>query len=204
MWLSFARDATWRGPQYMSSSCVLPQNWEVICGVLCFHYFTNCNIISSVRGEGKKLVWQAWDVCPEAPKAFTANWAAIWQLLKVMTQSCWRSLLWWCMMAPVQLKQLMIHSWNSLPGSTGPMKPSSNSCSPSSAHQTCCWAYQAGCAWSQALVYQPELESCWKWGWKQGDNWNIVWSALPPVAQSCQQLTRCQCKMQCHGRCKCY
>ena len=66
-------------------------------------------------------------------------------------------------------------------------------------------AYQAGCIWSQALVCQPNAESPAEWGWKQeGDNWNIIWSALSPVAQSCQQLTRCQCKTQCRGRCKCY
>jgi len=65
--------------------------------------------------------------------------------------------------------------------------------------------YQAACIWSRALVCQSEEESPAEWGWKQeADCWSTLWSALPPVAQSCKQLTKCQCKTQCRGRCKCY
>ena len=47
-------------------------------------------------------------------------------------------------------------------------------------------------------VSQLEEKSPAEWGWKQeGDCLSILWSTLPPVAQSCQQLTKCQCKMQC-------
>ena len=61
------------------------------------------------------------------------------------------------------------------------------------------------CIWSRALVCQPEEDSPAEWGWKQErDCWSILWSALPPVAESCKQLTKCQCKTQCRGRCKCY
>ena len=34
--------------------------------------------------------------------------------------------------------------------------------------------------------------------------WKIFWSALPPVATVCQELTKCGCTTQCRGRCRGY
>ena len=66
-------------------------------------------------------------------------------------------------------------------------------------------AYQAGCIWSQSTVCQPETQSPADWGWtKKGDLWQIFWTELLPIAESCEQLTKCGCKSECHGRCKCY
>ena len=37
-----------------------------------------------------------------------------------------------------------------------------------------------------------------EWGWKQQDySWQIVWTSLPLVAESCKQLTKCRCKTAC-------
>ena len=66
-------------------------------------------------------------------------------------------------------------------------------------------AYQAGCIWSQATVLQPEMQTPANWGWtKTEDLWHVIWTELPPIAESCQQLTKCGCKSECCGRCKCY
>ncbi|KAJ8414100.1 hypothetical protein AAFF_G00066980 [Aldrovandia affinis] len=66
-------------------------------------------------------------------------------------------------------------------------------------------AYQAGCIWSQSTVRQPETQTPANWGWtKKGDLWQIVWTELSPIAESCQQLTKCGCKSECCSRCKCY
>ena len=66
-------------------------------------------------------------------------------------------------------------------------------------------AYQAGCIWSQATVCKPETLSSTDWGWiKETDVWKTCWSTLPPIATSCQELTKCGCKRECHGNCKCY
>ena len=67
-------------------------------------------------------------------------------------------------------------------------------------------AFQAGCIlWSQSTVCQPETESPADWGWVQkGNMWQIYWTTLAPIAESCQQLTKCGCKTDCCGRCKCY
>ena len=66
-----------------------------------------------------------------------------------------------------------------------------------------CAAYQAGCIWSQSTVRQPETPIAANWGWnKKGDLWQIVWTELPPIAESCQQLNKCGCMSECCSRCK--
>jgi len=65
--------------------------------------------------------------------------------------------------------------------------------------------YQAGCIWGQATICNMKNESPGDWGWKKnGDMWMIISTKLPPIAVSCQQLTKCGCKTECHGRCKCF
>ena len=66
-------------------------------------------------------------------------------------------------------------------------------------------AYQAGSIWSQSTLRQPETQSPADWGWaKNGDMWNVVWTMLPPIVESYQQVTKCGCKSEFHGTCKCY
>ena len=66
-------------------------------------------------------------------------------------------------------------------------------------------AYQAGCIWGQATIRQPEEHSPSAWGWNKQDGiWRICWTILPSIAASCQQLTKCGCKKECGGRCKCF
>ncbi len=42
------------------------------------------------------------------------------------------------------------------------------------------------------------------WGWQKGEVWEVLWSTLPPIAQSCQQLTKCRWTCEYRGPCKCY
>ena len=37
-------------------------------------------------------------------------------------------------------------------------------------------------------------------GAKKGGMCNVVWTMLPPIVESCQQVTKCGCKSECHGR----
>ena len=62
-------------------------------------------------------------------------------------------------------------------------------------------AYQAGCIWGQSTVSQPETSSPTEWGWTRH---NDLWTTLSQIAQSRQQLTKCWCKTECRGWCKCY
>ena len=67
-------------------------------------------------------------------------------------------------------------------------------------------AYQAVCIWGQeTTICQMETKSLAYWGWKkQDDIWQMFWTVLPPIAQSCQQLMKSGCKTKFHGSCKCY
>ena len=67
-------------------------------------------------------------------------------------------------------------------------------------------AYQAGYVWGQSTTRNPEPCSPGDWGWmKDGDTWIVNWMALAPIAENCQELTRCGCKKECNSqRCKCF
>ena len=40
-------------------------------GILFFHAFTGCDVVSAFRSKGKKSAWQSWDVCEEASDVFS-------------------------------------------------------------------------------------------------------------------------------------
>ena len=40
-------------------------------GILFFHAFAGCDVVSAFRGKGKKSAWQTWDVCEEASDVFS-------------------------------------------------------------------------------------------------------------------------------------
>ena len=64
--------------------------------------------------------------------------------------------------------------------------------------------YMAGCIWGQSVSCSMEIKSPGEFGWiKKGDSWQIFWTKLAPIAESCEQLTKCGCKAECSGRCKC-
>ena len=66
-------------------------------------------------------------------------------------------------------------------------------------------SYQAGCIWAQAMACTMEETNPSDWGWKLTNNvWSVVWSTLPQIADSCKQLTKCGCRQECRGRCKCH
>ena len=66
-------------------------------------------------------------------------------------------------------------------------------------------AYQAGIIWAQASIPNSDISSPAEWGWSQdGESWQICWTTLPPIAASCQELTKCACKKGCNRRCTCF
>ena len=40
-------------------------------GILFFHAFTGCDIVTAFRGKGNRSAWRTWDVCPGASDVFT-------------------------------------------------------------------------------------------------------------------------------------
>ena len=56
-------------------------------------------------------------------------------------------------------------------------------------------AYQAGCIWSQSTVHKPETQDPAEWSCRKKDGlWHVFLTDLPPIAESCQQLTKCGCR----------
>jgi hypothetical protein len=39
-------------------------------GLLCFHAFTGCDVVSAFRGKGNRSAWQTSNVCPEASTVY--------------------------------------------------------------------------------------------------------------------------------------
>ena len=201
MWLAFGQghNLDWI-PVHELASLLTP---VTVRGILFFHAFTGCDAVSAFRGKGKKSAWQTWDVCPEVSGVFgklSCYPAAVHNddikvLEKFVVAMYDRS----SSAEAVNDARLEMFARKQRPYDAIPPTRAALVQHIKRA------VYQAASIWSQALVCQPTVESPADWGWKKdGDIWTIFWTSLQPVAQSCRQLTRCQCKASCHGRCKCY
>ena len=177
---------------------------EKIKGILFFHAFTGCDTVSAFRNKGKNTAWQTWDICPEASPVFsklsqyplTVEDGDLEMLENFVIWMYDRS----STIAIVDGARLDMFARKQRPYEAIP---------PTRAallQHTGRTAYQAGCAWAQATQCQPEIENPVNWGWQSlGEEWQIYWTANSPIAQSCQQLTKCGCKSGCrHGKCKWY
>ena len=172
-------------------------------GMLFFHAFTGCDVVSAFNGKGKKTAWQTWNVCDEASVIFTKlsqcpskiEESDLEILEKFVVLMYDRS----SSVASVNEARLALfarkqRSYDLIPPTQGALTEHAKRA-----------AYQVGHIWSQAIVRQPEAQCPSEWGWfKEDDSWKVFWTALAPIAKSCQELTKCGCKTQCSGRCKCY
>eukprot|EP00795_Rhopilema_esculentum_P005341 gene5341-513_t len=65
--------------------------------------------------------------------------------------------------------------------------------------------YQGGIIWGQTMNPVLHAPSPVNWGWFEvNGSWKIHWTDLPPIAKSCEELTKCGCKRACTGRCRCF
>ena len=172
-------------------------------GITLVHTVTSCDVVSAFRGKGKKSARQTWDMCAEASGVFarlsqyppTVNDYEMDILEKFVVIMYDRS----STATGVNNARLDMFARKQRPYQAIPPTRSAL------LQQVKRAAYQAGCVWSQSTLRQPETQSPADWGWaKNGDLWNVVWTTLPPIVESCQQLTKCGCKSDCHGRCTCY
>ena len=183
----------------------LPLALEKTRGILFFHAFTGCDVVSAFRGRGKKSAWQTWDVSDEASDVFSkfsqyppaVDDDDLKTLKKFVVMMYDRS----STADGVDDARMDMYARKQIPYEAIP---------PTRAAllqhvKRASYQGEAGCIWSQLIVCQPETQSPTDWGWtKKGDLGQIFWTELPPIAESCQQLTKCGCKSECRGRCKCY
>ena len=64
---------------------------EKTSGILYFHAFTSCDVVSAFHGKGKKSAWHTWNVCNDASMS-SKNLASIHQRLEMRTLGTWRNL----------------------------------------------------------------------------------------------------------------
>lgn len=172
-------------------------------GILFFHAFTGCDVVSGFRGKGKKSAWQTWDMCADTTDVFAklskypprVDEIDLEVLEKfVVTMYDRSSTVTQVDDARLDMFARKQRPYESIPPTRAALLQHAKRA-----------AYQAGCIWGQSILHQPETHSPADWGWtKSGDTWKIFWTTLPPIAECCQQLTKCGCKSECRGRCKCY
>ena len=172
-------------------------------GILFFHAFSGCDVVSGFNGKGKKTAWQTWNVCNEASTMFTK----LSQCQSAIEESDLQVLERFVLLmydrsssatsvdeARLDLFTRKQRSYELIPPTQGALKEHAKRA-----------AFQAGHIWGQSIVRQPELPCPSKWGWvKDGRKWKVLWSSLETVSKSCQELTKCGCNTKCGGgRCKC-
>ena len=201
LWIAFGqgRNMRWIPPHELYSS-IGPEKGR---GITLFHAFTSCDVVSAFRGKGNKSAWQTWDMCAEASDVFARlsqypptvndNEIDILETFVVIMDD--RS------STATGDNNARLDMFARKQGQDQAIPSTRSALLQHVMHA----AYQAGYVWSQSPLRHPETQSPAYWGWaKNGDLWNVVWTTLPPIVESCQQLTKCGCKSDCHGRCTCY
>lgn len=171
--------------------------------LLFFHAFTGCDNISAFRGKGKKWAWQTWNVFPEVDKTFVKlsqyPLAVEDEDIKVLERFV--VLMYDRSSSSTNVNEARLdlfarkqRTYESIPPTQAALKEHVKRA-----------AFQAGIIWAQATSPLPDIQSPADYGWrKDGDTWKICWTTLPPIAASCQELTKCSCKKDCTRRCKCF
>ena len=68
MWIAFGHGANARCiPVHEVVAAIGP---EKVSGILFFHAFTSCDVVSGFHGKGKKSAWLIWDVCNDVSETF--------------------------------------------------------------------------------------------------------------------------------------
>jgi len=171
--------------------------------ILFFHAFIRCDVVSAFRGKGKKSARLTWDAYTEVSDVFaklskyplTVDDEDLQILEKFVVIMYDRS----NTAKGVDDARLDMFArkqrpYEAIPPTRGALL-----------QHTKLAAYQARCIWSQSTVHKPEIQDPAEWGWRKKDGlWHVFWTDLPPIAENCKHLTKCGCKLECRGRCKCY
>jgi hypothetical protein len=157
--------------------------------LLFIHAFNGCDVVSAYHGKGEKTAWHIWNAWPEASTVFRK----FSQYPPVLGEDDQSILEFVVIMYDIS-SATENRSYDSPPTQAALIQHIKRA------------AYQAVCIWGQeTTICQMETKSLAYWGWKKHDDmWQMFWTVLPPIAQSCQQLTKSGCKTEFRSRCKCY
>ena len=177
MWVEFGQgqSITW----FLIHDLVKDLDPEKSSGMLFFHAFTGCDVVSYFWGKGKLTAWPTWGVCPEVSSLFrklskyspTITDGVLDILEKfVVTMYDKHSNTNKVDKARLQLFAKKQRSFDSIP-------PTSASLGQHVKEP----AFQAACIWGQATesTMQPERPADRGWQ-KNGQVWEVIWSTPPP------------------------
>ena len=201
MWVSFGKgEKTKWIPIHEVVPAIGPKKTR---GILFFHAFSGCDMVSAFHGKSKKSAWKTWEVCDEVSKIFSKlskhpsavednDLKALEKFVVPMYDRS--SEVTTVNEARLDLFARKQRQYDQIPPTQVALKEHAKRA-----------AYVAGYVWGQALKQKPGMTSPSDWGWvKEDEGWKIFWTPLPPVAKSCWELTKCGCTKACTGKCKCF
>ncbi len=175
MWIAFGQEIHLRWiPIHYIVSTIGPQKAS---GILFFHAFSGCDVVSAFRGKGKKSAWLTWNVCNEVSNVFKQlskypptvgddDLEMLEKFVVIMYDRSSTAI--YVNDARLELFARKQRSYKAIPPTRAALLEHSKRA-----------AYQAGCIWSQSTVCKPETQSPADWGWiQQGEVWKICWSSL--------------------------
>ena len=194
MWVTFGKGEKTRWiPIHEVVSAIEPEKTH---GILFFHAFSGCDIVSSFHGKSKKSAWKTWDVCDEVSSTF----ATLNECPSAVKDSDLQALEKFVVLmydrssdvttvneARLDLFARKQRQYDLIPPTQAALKEHAKRAS-----------YEAGYVWGQALKRHTQMPSPSNWGWvKQDEEWKVFWTPLPPIAESCWELTKCGCTKAC-------
>ena len=191
LWVAFGQRQNLKWIPVHDLCCTLAEKSK---GMLFFHAFTGCNFVSAFGGKGKKSAWQTWNVCDEASSVFTklshyppvVDDEDLKTLEKFVVMMYDRSRCRRCEVGHVCSEAEAVRSHSSYPIST---EATCHACVlPSGLHLE-----------SVNSMSTRNTDSCQLGLHQERSLWQIVWTEQLPIAESCQQLTKCGCKLECCG-----
>ena len=174
--------------------------------LLAFHVFPGSDQTSSFANKGKKTAWDTWAIHDEVMEAFRC--LSTTPLMSALTD------------AFLVLERYTVFLYDR----TSPCKTVNDAREdfftrkgrdidhiPPTGDALCQHAkraaFLAGRFWGKCLEVSPQLPSPSEWGWvrESTQGWEPLWTTIPQVSESYQELLKCGCKSDrgCGGRCKC-
>ena len=201
IWVSFGRGRTksWY-PIHSMAQNLGPLKSKAL---LFFHSISGCDIVSAFKNKGKKSFFQTWEIFPEITSTFVKmstyplsfaeeDEQRIEQFIVLLYDRSSTSF-------DVDMTRKKLFSqknslFDNIPPTSAALK-----------YHIRRAAFQASIIWGQALEEVPDQHCPEQWGWKKNTDgvFEIYWTDLSAISESCAELCKCGCKKQCSGKCSC-
>ena len=168
--------------------------------------FTEWDVVSAFRGDGKKSAWQTWYVFDEVTETFSnlSQFPIEVTYTDLKTLDRFVVLMYDRSSAATGVDEARLHMFARKQRPYYSIPPTQSDLREHAKLKRA--AYQVGVIWGQATCANPDIGSPPDWGWiKTEAMWKVCWTklTLPPIKLSWQELTKWLCKKGCTRRRKC-